>query len=387
MSRDELRQPLRKRSLKERLWAKRPSPLLAASLLAASGFVALSAWAIYTPLPFAGEPIITAAIPAVEELKTASTTAPDEEAVAEETPAQDEGVSIQIEAPVEQDSYQTEASIILSPRRPLKQAPIADLVETTSIGQLPRIGGGNRKPSDVYARTTPMGVLHSERPKIAILLGGMGLNAKLTQQAIKDLPGDVTFAFAPYGENLQAQVNKARADGHEVLLQLPMEPVGYPANNPGPKTLLASLSAAENLEALHWHMSRFAGYTGITNYMGGRLLASPEALKPVMAEMRKRGLIYLEDASTALTVSQTVAGETKLPERRAQVVIDSDPTPQSIAAALDLLEGEAKANGFAIGTGSGLEVTVDAVKLWAEQLQDRGILLVPVSAIFKGRLG
>ncbi len=58
MSRDELRQPLRKRSLKERLWAKRPSPLLSASLLAASGFIAFSAWAIHTPLPFAGEPIV-----------------------------------------------------------------------------------------------------------------------------------------------------------------------------------------------------------------------------------------------------------------------------------------------------------------------------------------
>jgi polysaccharide deacetylase 2 family uncharacterized protein YibQ len=264
---------------------------------------------------------------------------------------------------------------------------MADLVEKTSAGQLPRIGPGNRKPSDVYARTTPMGVIHSDRPKIAILLGGMGLNPKLTQKAIKDLPGDVTFAFAPYGEDLQAQVNKARADGHEVLLQLPMEPMGYPANNPGPKTLLADAAAAANMEALHWHMSRFAGYTGITNYMGGRLLSTASALKPVMLEMSKRGLVYLEDASTALTVSQAVAKETRLPERRAQSVIDADPTPQSIAAALELLEGEARANGFAIGTGSGLEVTVDSVKAWAEQLQNKGILLVPVSAMYKGRLG
>src|SRR5436190_16631676 len=84
MSRDELRQPLRKRSLNERLWARRPSPLLSTSLFAASGFIALSAWAIYTPLPFAGEPIVTATIPAVEELKTASTTAPEEEQAVEE---------------------------------------------------------------------------------------------------------------------------------------------------------------------------------------------------------------------------------------------------------------------------------------------------------------
>ena len=387
MSRDELRQPLRKRSLKERLWAKRPSPLLATSLLAAAGFAALSVWAIHTPLPFAGEPIVTAAIPAVEEMKTASTTVPEEETATEEDATENEGVSIQIEAPVEQDSYQTEASIILSPRRPLKPAPVADLVETASVGQLPRIGGGNKKPSDVYARNTPMGVIHSDRPKIAILLGGMGLNVRLTQQAIKNLPGDVTFAFAPYGDDLQAQVNRARADGHEVLLQLPMEPVGYPANNPGPKTLLTGATEAENLAALYWHMSRFAGYTGITNYMGARLLATPEALRPVLVELRKRGLVYLEDASTPSTVTKALADEIKLSERRAQVVIDSDPSPQSIAAALELLEGEARANGFAIGTGSGLEVTVDSVKLWAEQLQEKGILLVPVSAMYKGPLG
>lgn len=387
MSRDELRQPLTKRSLSERLWAKRPSPMLATSILAACGFIALSAWAIHTPYPFAGEPIVTAAIPPVEELKTASTTSPEEEAVAEENAAEDDGANIQAEAPVEQDSYQTEASIILSPRRPLKAAPVANLIETTSIGQLPRIGSGNKKPSEVYARTTPLGVIHSERPKIAILLGGMGLNAKLTQQAIRDLPGDVTFAFAPYGEDLQTQVNRARADGHEVLLQLPMEPVGYPANNPGPKTLLADADAGENLQALHWHMSRFAGYTGITNYMGGRLLTTPAALKPVMAEIHKRGLVYLEDSSTPMTVSETVAQDTKLDQRRAQVVIDADPSPQAIATALELLESEAKANGFAIGTGSGLKVTVDSVKAWAEQLQNRGILLVPVSAMFKGRLG
>ncbi|HEX7108896.1 MAG TPA: hypothetical protein VF224_06615, partial [Aestuariivirga sp.] len=116
MSRDELRQPLRKRSLGERLWEKRPSSLLATSILAACGFIALAVWAIQIPHPFAGEPIITAAIPPLEELSTASTTTPEEE-VAEESSEEDEGANIQIEAPVEQDSYQTEASIILSPRR------------------------------------------------------------------------------------------------------------------------------------------------------------------------------------------------------------------------------------------------------------------------------
>ena len=387
MSRDELRQPLKKRKLRQRLWARRPSLLPSTSVLAAAGFIAASVWAVRTPYPYAGEPIITAAIPAPEEMKTASTTPPQEEVLAEESVTDDAAPAVTVEAPVAQDVYQTEASIEVAPRRPLRAAPVPELIDTSSGGQLPRISASNKKPSDVYARLTPMGVIHSDRPKIAILIGGMGLNAKLTKAAIDNLPGDVTFAFAPYGENLQAQVNKARANGHEVLLQLPMEPMGYPANNPGPKTLLADAEPDANIEALHWHMSRFTGYTGITNYMGGRLLSTAGALKPVMQEIQKRGLIYLEDASTSLTSSTDVAKDVNLPERHAQIVIDSDPTPQSIATALGLLEDEAKTNGFAIGTGSGLEVTLDAVKEWAAQLRDRGILLVPVSAMYKGKLG
>ena len=383
MSRDELRQPLKKRSMGQRLWARRPTALFAASLLATGGFAGLGLWAAVTPYPFAGEPIVIAAIPAAEEIKAAAN---EETASAEaEVPAVEE--EVEVEPPVQTDVYQTEAGIEVAPRRPLRPAPMADLIETSSIGQLPRIGPGNRKPSDVYARLTPMGVLHSSRPKIAILLGGMGLNPKLTQRATRELPGDVTFAFAPYGDNLQEQVNKARANGHEVLLQLPMEPMGFPANNPGPRTLLSDADDVANIEALHWHMSRFAGYTGITNYMGGKLLNTPKALKPVMLELRKRGLIYLEDASTAVTVSEDVATKANVPYRNSEIVIDGVPTPEGIATALELLEAEAKANGFAVGTGSGLEVTQEAVKEWAKELREKGIILVPVSALYKGRLG
>ena len=177
--------------------------------------------------------------------------------------------------------------IITSGRQSLK--PPADmLTELTPDGKLPR-ATGRAKPMDYYARTVSMSVTHSDQPKIAIVLGGMGLNQKLTLEASANLPGDVTFAFAPYGDDLQNQVDNARSVGHEVLLQLPMEPIGYPGNNPGPKTLLADADAKANIEALHWHMTRFAGYTGVTNYLGGRMLTSAAALKPVLLEIQKRG--------------------------------------------------------------------------------------------------
>lgn len=395
MPRDELRQPLRRRSLSERLWARRPSALAATALALLVLFASGAVWVSRIPHPLAGEPVVVAAIPPVEELKTSSTTVPE---TAEEDPAADPsaGDSSVTEAEDLPDSgpdpeaspkaYQNEASIIMAAHRALKPAPIAAVTEDTPEGPLPRISAGGKKPADAYAQVTPLAVITSGRPKIAILLGGMGLNPRLTKKAIDTLPGDVTFGFAPYGDRLQETVNAARAKGHEVMLQLPMEPVGFPATNPGPRTLLADSDAEANVASLRWLMSRFAGFTGATNYMGGRFLAAPESVAPVMAELKKRGLVYLEDATVPVSTTPAVARSAGLPMRRAAVVIDATPDAASIAEALAQLEKEAETAGYAIGTGSGLEVTIDTLSEWASELSQKGILLVPVSAVYKGRM-
>jgi uncharacterized protein len=388
MARDELKQPLRRRSVTERLWARRPSLLAVTSTLVFSCFLAGGAVLTRMPHPFAGEPIIMALIPPAQMLKSPvadEAAMPDDNVDPVETATTE---SEQIDEAAAEPPVRSQEVIIESvSRTPLRPAPVPTLTQMSDVGMIPRIGPGNQKPSDVYARSVSLSVIHSDAPKIAIVLGGMGLNDKLTTQAVNDLPGDVTLAFAPYGEGLQAKVNEARAQGHEVMLQVPMEPVGYPINNPGPKTLLADASAEDNIAALHWHMSRFHGYTGITNYLGGRMLQSAPALKPVLIELQKRGLLYLEDSAAALTASQEIAKAIKLPQRRAQIVIDAEPNRDSIMAALELLEAEARTNGFAVGTGSGLAVTTEAVKEWARGLRERGIILVPISAVYKSRLG
>lgn len=399
MFRDELKQPLRKKSLGQRLWAKRPSLLACAYALTLAGFGGGGYWAMRQDLPFAGEPIITVSVPPAEEITTASTSPADaattsaDQAEAEAPVAEPEP-DIAAEpaaepdpAPAEQMAIRTDDAIIVQPRQSLVPAPIPAVVEVSTWGQLPRIGKGGLTPARAYARLTPLSVIHSDAPKIAIIVGGLGLNKKLTQRAIKDLPGEMTLAFAPYGEDLQTQANQARAGGHEVFLQVPLEPIGYPAQNPGPKTLLGDASDAENLDALRWHMSRFTGYAGVINYMGGRFLGMPKALKPVMAELKARGLDFLEDGSLALSATEATARQTNLHAVRAKTVIDADPSPEAIQAALSLLEEEAKSNGMAVGTASGLQVTIDTLADWAKEAAGRGIILVPATAAYQGRLG
>jgi uncharacterized protein len=401
MRRDELKQPLRRRGLGNRLWAKRPSLLSCAYVAIAGCFSGAGFWAVNQPMPFAGEPIVVVSVPPAKQVtSTASTTPADDGPAASEIPAEQDSAeapppdleqigdeAVVVEKPIEQDTYQQDAAVVVSPRRPLTPAPQMKVTEVSSYGPLPRIGKGGEKASRVYERTTSLNVIHSDAPKIAILLGGMGLNEKLTLRAIKELPADVTLAFAPYGNNLQEQVNRARAEGHEVFLQVPLEPIGFPANNPGPKTLSGDASDAENIDALRWHLSRFTGYAGVVNYMGSRYLSMPKAIKPLLVELKQRGVFFLEDGSMALSATEGTARAMQLPIKRAKVVIDSDPNPQAIIAALTLLEEEATGTGFAIGTGTGLDVTIDTVKEWAKAAAERGIILVPITASYKGRAG
>ncbi len=387
---NELNQPLRKRSAFSRLWEKRPGLLFCAYVMALGGMGAGGWWMVQQKNPNAGEPVVMVSVPPAEEIATASTTPVEaeaaDEAVAEDTVPTEE-IAVTVDEPVQQDTYRQDTNIIVSSRRPLMPSPQLRITETSNWGPLPKVGGNGDKASVVYARSTSKSVLHSDAPKIALLLGGMGLNKKLTQKAIKELPSDITLAFAPYGTDLQEQVDKARKQGHEVFLQVPLEPVGFPATSPGPKTLAGDASDAENIDALRWHMSRFTGYAGVVNYMGGRFLAMPKAMKPMLVELKTRGVYFLEDGSMALSSTETAAKMAKAQARRAKVVIDADPSPQAIISALTLLEEQATGTGFAIGTGSGLEVTIDTVKEWAKAAAERGIILVPISAAYKGRLG
>jgi uncharacterized protein len=402
MRRDELKQPLRRRGLGDRLWAKRPSLLSCAYVAIAASFGGAGFWAMSQPMPFAGEPVVVVSVPPARVVtSTASTKPVDNEIPAgEDTPVEPDVAeapppdleqvgdeAVVVEKPIEQDTYQQDAAVVVSPRRPLTPAPQMKVTEVTSYGHLPRIGKGGEKASKVYERTTSLNVVHSDSPKIAILLGGMGLNEKLTLRAIKELPADITLAFAPYGNNLQEQVNRARNEGHEVFLQVPLEPIGFPANNPGPRTLSGDASDAENIDSLRWHLSRFTGYAGVVNYMGSRYLSMPKAIKPLLTELKQRGILFLEDGSMALSATEGTARAMQLPVKRAKVVIDADPNPQAIIAALTLLEEEATGTGFAIGTGTGLDVTINTVREWAKAAAERGIILVPMTASYKGRTG
>ncbi|MBG1233555.1 divergent polysaccharide deacetylase family protein [Aestuariivirga litoralis] len=394
MRRDELKQPLHKRNTAARLWQQRPSALVSAYAIMLCVYAGSGVWLTRQHAPFAGEPVVTVAmapIEVTENLDMAQSVVKQDKLATEEEDAVDVTTASTDIAPsstrqkiTKMDSHVT---IITNSRPSLVKAPVEAVTETSDQGPLPKIASNGARPADVYAKKASLNDLHSDAPKIVLILGGMGLNEKLTRTAITQLPSEVTFAFAPYGNNVQAQVDKARDEGHEIFLQLPLEPVGYPANNPGPRTLLADGDAATTRENLNWLLSRFAGYAGVINYMGGRFLSTPNATKSLLSEIKSRGLNFVEDGSGPMTSTDQVAGPLNMPIRHGTSVIDQNPDPSAITAALDALEQQAQGGEIAIGTGSGLDVTISTVKEWIGEAQTRGVVIIPASAAFVGSRG
>jgi uncharacterized protein len=217
--------------------------------------------------------------------------------------------------------------------------------------------------------------------RIAIVIGGLGLSQTGTQQAIRQLPGTITFAFAASGNSLQRWMQEARRAGHEILLQIPMEPFDYPANDPGPLTLATDISQTQNLKRLHEAMGRMTNYTGVVNFLGGRFLADRAALQPVMADLSARGLLFLDDGTSAQSKSGDLAKALSLPQGFADLTLDASLSRQAILEKLDTLERIAQRRGSAIGMGSAFDETVGAVGEWVKQAESRGIEIVGVSAL------
>jgi uncharacterized protein len=257
------------------------------------------------------------------------------------------------------------------------------LTENTRHGAIPRVAADGTRVSEFFARPVKPIAGKPNAPRVAIVVGGLGIGADTTNDVLGKLPGTVTLAFAPYGSNLTELAARARSGGHELLLQVPMEPFDYPDNDPGPQTLLTSLDAAANIDRLQWAMSRLTGYVGITNLMGARFTASEAALGPIMREAGKRGLIYLDDSSSSRSVAGQIAGTNNIGFAKADLAIDSVSTASEVERALGRLETMARERGLAVGVTGALPVAIERIAKWAKGAEGRGLQLIPISAVPK----
>ena len=255
--------------------------------------------------------------------------------------------------------------------------PDPALLEAAGSGlreHLPRRAPDGRVAMRVYAAGFD-GSAHL--PRVAVLVAGHGLDAADSTTAINTLPGAVSLAVSPYATAPEALLTAARAKGHEYLVAVPLEPTGYPLNDPGPQTLLTAAPPEENLRRLRWALSRIDGYAGVTGVIGTmrgeRLAAMPDQMEPMLTELATRGLFYIDPLDGGGALSHAWG-------RHIDLVIDEPGTAEAIDARLTALEQQARDHGTALGlVMRPTPVALTRLAAWANGVTGRGVALAPVS--------
>lgn len=255
--------------------------------------------------------------------------------------------------------------------------PIKQLLEPSSYGALPKISEEGIRPLDVYARRPNPATLTQAR--IAILINGVGLNSDMTIKAIEDLPSDISLALSPYGDDVDYWMQTARLSGHEVLLQAPMEPFDYPDNDAGPQSLLIGLSEKQNDDRLAWILGQTSNYVGLVNFMGERFTSNETYMNKFLGKVRDRGLMYVDDGTSPRSKAGKLATGQQVPFVQADLVLDLNLSSEAIGTQLMELEAIARQRGIAVATATAFPVTLNALQVWSERLEERGLSLVPIS--------
>ena len=270
----------------------------------------------------------------------------------------------------------TQTPVVAEPPKPISKD---GLYRRTAAGKLPVIAADGRTVREAYAKpfANPEG-----KPTVSLVIGGLGLksNGRYTNAAIEELPPEITLSFVANAANLKTLVRRARAAGHEVIIEAPMEALELGRRKAHPRQLSTRLSETENAANLAWALSRADGYFAIMNYEGGKFAADPAAAGPMMQELASRGVGFIETGNLPGSVLASEAAKAGGYYAISGDVIDAQTDGTSIQERLRELERQAMKNGKALGTGFPYPITIDTVKAWAERLESKGILLAPASS-------
>lgn len=261
----------------------------------------------------------------------------------------------------------------------LPKAPIAGLTRQSRYGPVPIKGSSSaltayKRPFQRQAGKTP----------VSLIIGGLGVNNGLTQDAIEQLPADVTLSFAAHSVGLQGWIDKSRAAGHEVLLEIPMDSASFDPAEPGAeKTLLTTVVAAENGQRLDWMMSRAQGYAGLINFNGDIFLTRVDMATPYMEHLSKSGVGFFTDGAFDTPSLPGIAQSTGQPFKSGNGLIDPHPVRRVIAARLSSLSQTAKSGSHPVGVGFVYPETLTEVKSWIATLEEQNLQLAPATSALK----
>jgi hypothetical protein len=257
--------------------------------------------------------------------------------------------------------------------KPLGAAPVGDLLKDSPDGPLP-VADGAKEARLAYAR--PFTEPKDKAVKVAVVVVGLGVSREAAEAAIAKLPPEVGLSFSPYAGGLDAWVKKARAAGHEVLLDLPLEPPNFPLHDAGPLAIMVRDNPGQAIDQLHAILGKTTSYVGVSAALKSPV-TSGEDWAQILRDIKSRGLLFLGDGLAGMKKDDVPASAT------VALVPDDVPFRAAIDAGFARVLATAQRDGSAIAYVSPRPVTFERLLAWAATLPQKGAVLAPASAIAK----
>jgi len=238
--------------------------------------------------------------------------------------------------------------------------------------------GGEKPARERFARAFDR---NDSRPRIAVIISGLGLTREGTERAIDEIPAEVTLAFSPYGENLGPLVARARERGHEILLAVPMEPADVKRRDAGPAALSVNDSEAATRQRFKWMLGRIHSQVGIVGDLGDRFARDPVAMKPLFEELAAHGLLYVDNRLETPEPGMLGNG---VAAASVTVWLDRDLAGDSIDREIANAETLARRDGSVVVLARPYPTTLARVSAWLKTFDRSALVAAPVSAVAKG---
>ena len=230
-------------------------------------------------------------------------------------------------------------------------------------------------------KPTPKLVPHKNRPSVALIIDDLGYDKNIAKEFIT-LNVALTFSILPHSPFQKSIVQLAESNGLEIMLHLPMEPVEYPRVDPGPGTLLTSMSADELIAQLDENLKTLPNVKGVNNHMGSKLTAESTQLYQVFSVLKQRGLFFIDSRTSADSLCEPSARLFQIPFARRDVFLDHYPTPEFVREQIKELIRIARQNGQAVGILHPHPTTLKTLREMLPALQKQ-VQVVPASQVVR----
>lgn len=223
--------------------------------------------------------------------------------------------------------------------------------------------------------------LTRELPKVAIIIDDIGYDRRIAEKFL-NLDAVLTFSLLPHSLFQDKIAGKAHEKGFETMLHLPLEPLEYPSVDPGPGTLLTSMSPDELIIQLNKNLDAIPFIKGVNNHMGSKMTTSSTQMYQIFSILKKRNLFFIDSLTTSESLCKPSARLLQLPFAQRDVFIDHIQDPDFIRKQINLLIRIADKNGEAIGIVHPHIITYNILRELLPELQKK-VQLVHASKIVR----